>query len=269
MTGQVFLRPTGGSGSGGGTSDHGALTGLFDNDHPQYRSTGVTISLSGDLAQEGAVVGDALRWDGSNWVPSGVTEGGSGGGGSITGSSDFSGTPTNRDGIIYKGDIERWVPSSTVPEAWGGSGGTQITVATSGVSRTWIPANALVNPGDTLIVEANIRNTRNGCVWQLSLNDTPVQNPSLSGFIAPTQFYLTEARIAIQRSGTTGAIISVMVYEEQLVPNGYAGYIIPSGFDWTSEQKLDLNVVEIGDPATVADCFYMAVRKVVQTYRGT
>lgn len=39
--------PTGGGGGGGGVTDHGALTGLTDNDHPQYYlQTGDTRDLS-------------------------------------------------------------------------------------------------------------------------------------------------------------------------------------------------------------------------------
>lgn len=45
---QLFLKNlAGGSSSTGGTSDHGLLVGLDDNDHPQYRLTADTIYYSG------------------------------------------------------------------------------------------------------------------------------------------------------------------------------------------------------------------------------
>ena len=39
------------TGSSGGVTDHGALTGLLDNDHPQYMLTGTAISGSGHIIQ--------------------------------------------------------------------------------------------------------------------------------------------------------------------------------------------------------------------------
>lgn len=44
LDGSVFVPPSGGG--GGGVTDHGALTGLGDNDHPQYALDGHTHSVT-------------------------------------------------------------------------------------------------------------------------------------------------------------------------------------------------------------------------------
>lgn len=93
-----------------GSIDHGSITGLTDNDHPQYRLTANTISLSGDVAQEGATTGQVVTWDGANWIPSGVTAGGTGSE-TLSGLSDTTVvSPNDGDTLQYTGGS--WVSSS-------------------------------------------------------------------------------------------------------------------------------------------------------------
>lgn len=80
----------------GGAADHGALTGLADDDHSQYAladgSRGAFAPTShthapSAITQAGAVSGDVLAWNGSAWAPAtpaaGVTDHGA-----LTGLSD-------------------------------------------------------------------------------------------------------------------------------------------------------------------------------------
>lgn len=53
------------SGGGGGVSDHGALTGLGDDDHTQYLLADGTRTLAGDLTVTGTVDGRDVAADGS------------------------------------------------------------------------------------------------------------------------------------------------------------------------------------------------------------
>jgi len=102
-----------------GSIDHGSIAGLYDNDHPQYRSTAVTISFSADCAQEGASTGDAVRWDGSNWIASGVSEGGGGGASTISGATDIefpSVTPQDGDMLTYCAASETWISARQTPK---------------------------------------------------------------------------------------------------------------------------------------------------------
>lgn len=80
----------------GGVSDHGALSGLADDDHTQYAladgSRGSFAATShthapGAITQAGAASGDVLAWNGAAWAPAtpsaGVTDHGA-----LTGLSD-------------------------------------------------------------------------------------------------------------------------------------------------------------------------------------
>lgn len=75
--------------AGGGVSDHGALTGLADDDHTQYfnttrhdahdHTTALATANIGDLANVSSAVpssGQALSWTGSEWAPATISGGG-------------------------------------------------------------------------------------------------------------------------------------------------------------------------------------------------
>ena len=62
-----------------GIYDHGSLSGLGDNDHPQYQLS-ATNALSGltDVSAMVPTTGQVLIWDGTEWTastnPAGVTD---------------------------------------------------------------------------------------------------------------------------------------------------------------------------------------------------
>ncbi|HCR55871.1 TPA: hypothetical protein DIV49_02765 [Candidatus Saccharibacteria bacterium] len=103
--------------SGGGVTDHGALTGLSDDDHPQYHNDArgdaryytqsqVDTALSGksdtshshtlnslsDVNTAGVSTGDVLKYDGANWVADTDLNGGAG---DPSMGGDLSGTASN------------------------------------------------------------------------------------------------------------------------------------------------------------------------------
>lgn len=82
------IRKNNGNGAESGTSDHGTLTGLADDDHPQYHNdtrgdaryytksqsdagfaTSSHTHSVGSLQQSGATTGQYLSWNGTTWAP--------------------------------------------------------------------------------------------------------------------------------------------------------------------------------------------------------
>jgi hypothetical protein len=64
-----------GGGGGAGVTDHGALTGLADDDHTQYvladgtRAFAVDKLTDVDTTSDAPALSEVLKWNGTNWVP--------------------------------------------------------------------------------------------------------------------------------------------------------------------------------------------------------
>jgi hypothetical protein len=79
------------TGSGGGASDHGALTGLLDDDHTQYHNDARgdarysllahlhTIDSLSDVVITAPAIGHVIKWNGTQWVNAIDASGGGGG----------------------------------------------------------------------------------------------------------------------------------------------------------------------------------------------
>lgn len=79
------------TGSGGGVTDHGSLTGLSDDDHPQYFNQARgdaryallahshAITTLTDVQVSSPAVGHVLKWDGAKWINALDVSGGGGG----------------------------------------------------------------------------------------------------------------------------------------------------------------------------------------------
>lgn len=62
----VRITGSGGGGGGGGVTDHGALTGLLDDDHTQYVKANGTRPMSGNLDMGGFSITNVVNVDGIN-----------------------------------------------------------------------------------------------------------------------------------------------------------------------------------------------------------
>jgi hypothetical protein len=84
--------------TGHGVTDHGQLTGLLDDDHPQYMLRSDLQTSDGDPPNEGS---DFVSWNNLTDVPSGFADGvdntGSGSGGPVTGADIVDSTITAVD----------------------------------------------------------------------------------------------------------------------------------------------------------------------------
>jgi hypothetical protein len=120
-------------GGGGGVTDHGALTGLSDPDHPIAAVIGLQAALDGksatshqhtldslsDVATSGAISGQALVFGGSSWAPETVS-GGGGGATTLDGLSDVNTSGAAAGHVLtYQTSGYTWIGLPTTVTAHG------------------------------------------------------------------------------------------------------------------------------------------------------
>lgn len=158
---------TGGGGGGeGGVSDHGLLTGLADDDHPQYFNQGrgdaryvrvenintvvdgriglAPVNALADVQVSNPVIGEVLKWNGTQFVNApDATSGGAG-------ATNLSASATSTS-VVVASDTGT---DATITGATGSSAG--IMTAADKTKLDGIPANATANSSDnTLLNRSN------------------------------------------------------------------------------------------------------------------
>jgi hypothetical protein len=132
----ALLAPGGGSGGGGGgVTDHGALTGLGDDDHPQYLLIAGTRAMTGDLAM------------GSHKITGGATP---------TATTDFA-IKSYVDSVASSAVVARLATAAALPANT--RSGNVLTASANGALTV---DSVAVVAGDVVLVKNEVTGANNG-----------------------------------------------------------------------------------------------------------
>jgi hypothetical protein len=181
---QIIHHSGGGSGGGGGAgvTDHGALTGLSDDDHPQYATD---TDLSNHVAAADPHTGYVREAD-ANWID--LTDGGAttlhshagGGGGTLDSAYDFGGAGAGRtinatDGAVVitstEADTAFLLEVTPTPGSSAALGGISITVGANSTEAALKITQSGSGPAIDIIGSDTIRFNSTGPTLHSSTGD--------------------------------------------------------------------------------------------------
>lgn len=208
---------TGDTGPAGGVSDHGALTGLGDDDHAQYLNTTrhdahdhstalgtASVSDLSDVDTTGASSGQALVYDGAQWEP---------------GTAGMSNPMTTKGDLITVSQVSESFGTPAQVQKAGGTG------TSSNVSATWPTATTAGNLLVAVVAHYNGTGTINMPVgWVLAHRQDYASSTAISVAI----YYKANAA---SESGSVSVNTSASLGGMSLVLLEYSGMATSSVVD--------------------------------------